>query len=154
VTDRTSPVSEIMDTDFLALAPDDPVEAAMRSLVERDVDAAPVVAASGALVGELSNTALIVQESQLHFPTRLSFLGASIEIGHKRFAEDLTKALGSKVSEVMSTSPTSCADTDTVEAVATVMHDKDIGHMPVVRDGRVVGMVTRNDLLRAILSSR
>jgi CBS domain-containing protein len=34
------------------------------------------------------------------------------------------------------------------------MHDKDIGHMPVVRDGRVVGMVTRNDLLRAILSSR
>jgi CBS domain-containing protein len=153
VTDRTSPVSEIMHTEFLVLGPDDPVEEAMRALVEHDVEAAPVAKPDGTLVGVLSNTDLIVQESQLHFPTVLSFLGALIEVGHKHFQEDLDKALGSKVSEVMTADPISCEETDTVEAAATVMHDKDIGHLPVVRAGRVVGMVSRNDLLRAILAS-
>ena len=153
MTDRTSPISEIMQTEFLVLGPDDPVEQAMRALVDHDVEAAPVAGPDGTLVGLLSNTDLIVQESQLHFPTLLSFLGASIEVGHKHFQEDLTKALGSKVSEVMTSDPVSCEETDSVETVATIMHSKDIGHVPVVRDGRVVGMVSRNDLLRAILSS-
>jgi CBS domain-containing protein len=141
-----------MQTEFLVLGPDDPVEEAMRALVDHDVEAAPVALADGTLIGVLSNTDLIVQESQLHFPTLLSFLGASIEIGHKRFADDLAKALGSKVSEVMTADPISCDETDSIEDVATLMHDKDVGHLPVVRAGRVVGMVSRNDVIRAILS--
>lgn len=153
MTNRTSPVSEIMHTDFVVLHPGDTVESAMRTLVDRNVDAAPVTDAGGVLLGMLSNTDLIVQEAQLHFPTLISILGASIEIGHKRFDEDLTAALASEVSQIMAPDPVSCEETDTVETVATRMHDNDIGLLPVVRDGRVVGTVSRNDILRAILSS-
>lgn len=142
-----------MHTDVLAVGPDDPVEDAMRALVNGNLDAAPVTDADGMVVGMLSNTDLIVQETQLHYPTLLSFLGASIEIGHKRFDEELSKALGSKVGEVMTAKPVTCVESDTVEAVATLMHDSDISRVPVVRDGRLVGIVSRNDILRAILSS-
>lgn len=152
VTNRLSPVKEIMHTDFFALGPDDPVEDAMRALVDHDVDAAPVTDTDGMLVGLLSNTDLIVQEAQIHFPTLLSFLGASIEIGHKRFAEELTKALGSKVKDVMTVDPATCVESDAVEAVATLMHDHDVSEIPVVGAGRLIGVVTRNDILRAILS--
>jgi len=152
VTNRTSPISEIMITALVTVAPDDGVEVAMRALVDHDVDAAPVVDAGGAVVGLLSNSDLIVRESRLHFPTLLSFLGASIEIGHKRFEEDLTNVLSSKVADVMTVDPVTCADTDSIEDVATLMHDHDIGQVPVVSGGRLVGVVSRNDVLRAILN--
>src|SRR4051794_20622265 len=106
----------------VTVAPDDGVETAMRALVEHDVDAAPVVDADANVVGLLSNSGLIVRESRLHFPTMLSFLGASIEIGHKRFEEDLTNALSSKVSDVMMDAPVTCEESDTIEDVATLMH--------------------------------
>ena len=136
----------------VTVAPGDTVDAAMRALVDHDVDAAPVVDDEGALVGLLSNSDLIVRESRLHFPTYLSFLGASIEIGHKRFEEELTGALSSTVADIMTSDPVTCEETDTIEDVATSMHDYDIGQVPVVRDGRLVGVVNRNGVLRAMLS--
>ena len=152
--DRNSPVREIMTTDVLTFQQDDGVEAAMRAMVDRNVDAAPVVDANANLVGMLSNSDLIVQESELHFPTVLSFLGATIEIGHKHFEEDLRKALGSKVSDLMTTKPVTIAEDDTIERAATVMHEKDVSRLPVANAGRLVGIVSRNDVLRAILASR
>src|SRR3954452_5544325 len=152
VTNRSSPVTEIMSTGPTTVDPDVSVEDAMRILVDNDIEAAPVVDADGTLLGVLSNGDLIVQESRLHYPTLLSFLGASIEIGHKRFDEELTAALASKVSDVMSREPVTCADTDTVEDAATLMHDRDVGEVVVVHEGKLVGLVSRNDVLRAMLA--
>src|SRR3954471_17830479 len=112
-----------MTTEPITVRPDDGVESAMRVLVDHGIDAAPVVDADGMVVGMLSNSDLIVQESRLHFPTLLSFLGASIEIGHKRFDDDLAAALGSKVADVMTPDPVTCEETDTIEDVATLLHD-------------------------------
>jgi len=132
--------------------PEDSVEAAMKALVEADAEAAPVVDESGAVVGMLSNSDLIVREGRLHYPTVLSILGASIEIGHKRFEEELTNALSATVADVMSSPAVQRNMTDTIEDVATMMNDHDIGRIPVVDGGRLVGMVARNDLLRAFLA--
>jgi CBS domain-containing protein len=142
-----------MTTDVLTLGPDDGVEQAMRTLLERNIDAAPVVDDQGAVVGVLSNGDLIVQESEVHFPTVLTFLGGTFEFGHKHFEEELRRALGSKVSDVMSTEPLVCADDDTIERAATLMHEHDVSRLPVVRDGRLVGIISRNDVLRAIIIS-
>jgi CBS domain-containing protein len=152
--DRDTPVRELMTTEVITFRPDDKVEDAMRVLVDRNVDAAPVVDADGNLVGLLSNSDLIVQESELHFPTVLSFLAATIEIGQKHFEDDLRKALGSKVGEVMSSKPVTITPDETIERAATLMHEKDVSRLPVVTDGKLVGIVSRNDVLRAILASR
>lgn len=151
--DRSSPVRDLMSTDVVSFSADDNVESAMRIMVDKGLSAAPVVDGDGAVIGVLSDADLIVQESNLHFPTLLSVLGASIEIGHKRFEEDLQKALGSTVGEVMSDEPVICTDDDTVEQAATLMHDHDVAQLPVVRDGKLVGVISRTDVLRAILGS-
>jgi CBS domain-containing protein len=152
--DRDTPVREIMTTDVLSFRPDDNVEHAMRAMVEGNVDAAPVVDEDGNLVGMLSNSDLIVQETELHFPTVLSFLGATIEIGHKHFEDDLRKALGSTVRDLMSSKPVTIGEDDSIERAATMMHEKDVSRLPVVSDGRLVGIVSGTDVLRAILASR
>jgi CBS domain-containing protein len=151
---RDTPVRDVMTTDVVSVSPDATVEAAMRSLVEQNVDAAPVVDAGGHVVGLLSSGDLIVQDTQLHLPTVISILGATITLPGKQrqFEDDLRKALGASVSEVMSTDPVTCSEDDTIEQVATVMHDNDISRLPVVRDGVLVGIVGRTDILRAILA--
>jgi len=92
--DRNSPVRDIMTTDVLSFGPDDEVEGAMHALLDRNIDAAPVVDADRKVVGMLSNGDLIVQDSEVHFPTMLTFLGGTFQFGHKHFEEELRSALG------------------------------------------------------------
>jgi acetoin utilization protein AcuB len=53
----------------------------------------------------------------------------------------------------MSTTPIVCNDDDTIERAATLMHEHEVSRLPVVHDGRLVGIVSRNDVLRAIVIS-
>ena len=143
-----------MTTEVLTFRPDDNVGDAMASLVERGIDAAPVVDEAGAVVGLLSTGDLIVQETNLHVPTVISLLGATLELpsSKRHFEEDLRRALGSTVGDVMSGEPVTISSTATVEDAATAMHDEKVSRLPVVDGGRLVGIVSRTDILRAILA--
>lgn len=150
---RQSPVSQIMTTDVLTFSPDDNVEQAMRTLMDRDVDGAPVVDADGKVVGILSTSDLIVSETRLHFPTMIEFLGATLELPSRKkaFDEDLRKTLGGTVGEVMGADPVTIGVDDTVEAAATLLHQHDVSRLPVVGDQGLVGIVSRKDIIREIL---
>ena len=52
----------------------------------------------------------------------------------------------------MSREPTMCREDDTLEQVATLMHEENLRRLPVVRDGKLVGIVARGDVLRALVS--
>lgn len=150
---RQSPVSEVMTTEVLTFGPDDAVLEAMQTMVDREVDGAPVVDADGVLVGILSTSDLIVQESRLDFPTIISIFGATLELpgAKKSFDDDLRRTLGSTVGEVMHADPVTIGATDTIEEAATLLHRHDISRIPVVDDGGLVGIVGRTDILREIL---
>ncbi len=151
---RATPVHRVMTTEVLSFSPEDTVAAAMQAMVDRNVDGAPVVDPAGRVVGLITTGDLIVQESQLHFPTVISILGANLELpsSKKRFDEDIRRALGASVGEVMSVEPVTIGEDETLEAAATLMHDHDVSRLPVVRDGALVGLVSRTDIVRAIIS--
>ncbi len=151
-----SRVQDVMTTDVLAFSPDQNVQEAMAALVDRGVGGAPVVDADGRVVGVLSAGDLIVQESRLHFPTVISLFGASLELpsSQRHFEEDLSKALGSEVSEVMDDDPITIGPDDSLESAATLLHDHEVSRLPVVDgDGRLVGIVARADILRSLIGS-
>ena len=152
---RENPVSTVMTTEVVTLSPGDNAYEAMEKMVAAGVDGAPVVDTDGSVVGILSTGDLIVQESRLHFPTVVSILGATIELpGEKRhFEEDLRKALGSTVADVMQHDPITIDAADSVEEAATLMHEHDISRLPVISDSGLVGIVARVDILRAIISA-
>jgi CBS domain-containing protein len=151
---RDTPVRQYMTTEVLTFTPDDNVQTAMQTMVDRGVDGAPVVDANGAVVGIITTGDLIVQESQLHFPTVLSFLGATLELpsSKKHFDEDIRRALGASVGEVMSPDPRTVKEDDTLEAAATLMHHHEVSRLPVVRGGLLVGIIARSDIVRAIVA--
>ncbi len=150
---RLSPVSEVMTTEVLTFGPEENVGDAMRTLVERGIDGAPVGDSDGTGVGMLSTADLIVQESRLHFPTVISILGATIELpsAQRSFEEDLRRVLGGTVEQVMHRDPITVGADDTVEEAATLLHDHDVSRLPVLDDGGLVGIVARVDILRGII---
>lgn len=147
---------DAMTSDVLTFAPDDTVEDAMRALVDRGIDAAPVVD-GGRVVGLLSTGDLIVAEGQVHVPTVFSLLGASIELPgeRKRFEEDLRRALGGTVADVMTPDPHTVGPDETLEDAATLLHTHDVSRLPVVdEDGRLLGILARGDIIRAMIAQR
>ena len=152
---REIPASQVMTTSVLSFAADEPVIDAMGRLVEAEVDGGPVLDPDGRVVGMLSTGDLIVQESRLHFPTVISLLGGVMELpsSQRHFEEDLRKAASATVSDAMASAVITVGPDDTIETIATRMHDNDVSRIPVVDDdGRLLGLVARGDILRAIMA--
>lgn len=154
---RTTPVRDVMTTDVLSFHREDRVDDAMRALVERGVDAGPVVDDDGAVVGMLSTSDLIVRETRVHFPTVVNFLGVNIELpsSDRDFDDEIAKALGATVGEVMQAKHLTTIGPDaTLEDAATLMHHKDVSRLPVVEDGALVGLLARGDIVRALVAEQ
>ena len=150
---RETSVSQVMTADVVTFKPTDQVTDAMQRLVDRGISGAPVVDDAGTVVGMLTTSDLIVQESRLHVPTVLSILGATIELpsAKRQFEEDLRKSLGSTVDDVMQPDPITIGADDTVEEAATLLHSHDISRLPVVSDDGLVGIVTRADIVKFMI---
>ena len=146
----TTAVNEVMSPDVVTLRPDQSVEEAADVLAGKKIGAAPVVDADGKLVGLLRDEDLIVSEANLHVPTAISFLGADIVLPSSlhRFEHELKKAAGATVADVMTTEFETVKPDDNLEDLATLMHDRDVTHVPVVDDGKLAGIVARGDLVR------
>ncbi|MDQ6909210.1 MAG: CBS domain-containing protein [Actinomycetota bacterium] len=151
---RNTLVRQVMTTDLLTFRPADTVETAARALTERRIGGAPVVDDDGDLVGLLEDDDLIVQDARIHVPTVISVLGAYIELPgqQSRMEKELRKAVGTSVGDVMDSDPPTCTEDDTLETVATVMHEKNVSRLPVVRDNKLVGIIARGDVVRSLVA--
>jgi CBS domain-containing protein len=149
----TTPAREVMTTEVITLRPDQTFEEAADILAEHSIGAAPVVDASGAVVGLLRDEDLIVSEANLHAPTWFNFLGAEFPMPgeQKRFEAELKRMIAANVADLMTTEFPTCSPDDTLGTVAAKMHDTDVTHMPVVdADGKLVGIIARGDLVRLV----
>jgi CBS domain-containing protein len=149
-------VADAMTADVLALRPSDGIEDAIRALSDRGVGGAPVVDEDGAVVGMLEDDDLIVEESRLHLPTVINILGAYIELpsSEKKFHKELKKAVGATVADVMTPDPPMVGLDDTLESVATILHEKKLSRVPVVSGGKLVGIVSRGDIVRDLVENQ
>jgi len=151
----TTPVRDVMSTKVVTLRPDQSVEEAADVLAGHRIGAAPVVDANGKLVGLLRDQDLILSEANVHVPTAITFLGADFVLPSAlhRFEDDLKKVAGATVADVMATDfPTIPAD-DTLETLATLMHDREATHVPVVDNGELAGIVARGDLVKFLAAT-
>ena len=150
---RDTPVRDVMTTDVLSFKQADKVQAAAEAMAERSIGGAPVVDDDNHVVGMLRDDDLIVSDVRLHMPTVISVLGAYLELpsSASRFDKEVRKAVGATVGEVMSENPETCGEDETLEQVATVLHEHNLSRLPVVRDAKLVGIVSRGDILREIV---
>jgi CBS domain-containing protein len=144
-------VREIMITNVVTAKPNTTVGELADILVKNKISGVPVVDDQGRVLGMVSEADIILQDVDLHFPYYIQFLESVIYLQsvHK-FEERFKKAFGSKVTEVMSDEVVSVSPDATVREVATLMADRNVNRLPVTENERLVGIVTRGDIVRAI----
>lgn len=147
-------VREIMTAGAITIAGDTPVKDAAKIMSGSNIGALPVVDAEGGLIGLVAEGDLIMEDIKFHFPTYVQLLDGYIYFGSLgKFERELRKAVGAKVADVMTTEVVTVEAGDTVEDAATVMAERDISRLPVLEEGKLVGIITKGDIVRAISRS-
>jgi CBS domain-containing protein len=146
-------VREIMDTDPVTVPPDASVEDVVRALRDNELPGVPVVDGDGRCVGIVTETDLVLpdEDGDLHIPHYINLFGGTVFLEPLgRFEERLRKAFASKASDMMSEDPETVGPDTPVREAARKIHETGHNRLPVVEDGRLVGVVTRVDVLGAL----
>jgi CBS domain-containing protein len=154
-----------METDVETVSPDDEVSEVLGRLAKVDFNGFPVVE-DGRVVGIVTQHDLVrlfqTEERTLWIPVGLppftQTLTYAIDVSWDDLdlGVDLAKNAGKPISAVMTTDVVTVSPGDNVDRLLDLLADdeRDINRLPVVEDGRVVGIVARQDLLRALRDER
>lgn len=145
-------VADVMSRDPIVVRPQTELKEAIQTLAERRISGLPVVDEGGKLVGIVSETDLMWQETGVTPPAYIMFLDSVIFLKNPaQYERDLHKALGQTVGEVMSTDPVTVSPDKPIKEAAQLMHDRSVHRLPVVdATGQVIGILTRGDIVRAM----
>lgn len=146
-------VRDIMETNVPAVYPEDSVEKVVQTLRDHELPGIPVINEGGRCVGIITESDLVMagEEADLHLPHYIELFGGIVFLeSTKKFEERLRKALGSIASDVMTENPITISPEATVGEAAREIARHKHNRLPVVEHGRLVGVVTRIDVLDAL----
>lgn len=140
---------DLMTTSLVTIPPDAPVEAVARVLSDRGISGAPVVDSSGKLLGMVTEGDLMRRLAAVEDRPQswIAGLFKSAEEQAARYA----RTHGRKARDVMTTDLVTVDEDTPIEHIARIIEEKNIRRVPVVRDGKLLGVVSRADLLRALI---
>lgn len=149
-------VADAMSRDPIVVRPETPLNEAIRLLAERRISGLPVVDDASQLVGIISETDLMWQETGVTPPPYIMLLDTVIYLKNPaQYERDLHKALGQTVGEVMSRNPITISPDKLLKEAAQLMHDREVRRLPVVdAQGKVIGILTRGDIVRDMATSQ
>jgi len=138
-------VKDVMTTDVLTVREDTSFKDTVELLVENRVSGAPVIDHDGRLVGLVTEADLVSKEAfDLRHRRPLAAV-ADLIAGVSRWSG---KAAGLTARDVMTHRVVTAAPGESLRSVARRMLDLGVKRLPVVEDGRLVGIISRQDLLR------
>lgn len=145
-------VEQAMTPDPITVGPETSVTDVAKIMVDNRVGGLPVVDGEGDILGIVTESDLVVQDSDVEFPSFVSFLSGYVFVPgslHK-FEEKFRKAVAATAGEVMSERVTTIDAGETAEHAATLMTRKKLKRLPVLKNGSLVGMLTMADIVKLI----
>ena len=139
-----------------AVYPSDPVETVLKVLRSHELPGVPVINEGGRCVGILTEADLVLSEegADLHLPHYFQLFGGVVFLeSMSHFEERLRKAFASTAGDMMTEDPVTIGPDEPVAEAARVIARKRHNRLPVVEHGRLVGVVTRVDVLEALTTS-
>ena len=141
---------DIMTRDVAVVHPETPLLQAVRLMAQRRISGVPVVDDAGAILGILSEGDLLRwHEGYTARQARwLDMLAEGQDLAPSFLAG--IREQNRKVKSVMSPGATTSGEDTPARDIARLMHEKSIKRVPILRDGKLVGIVARSDLVRAL----
>ena len=144
---------DIMTSPVITVHPDTSVLDLAKLLSEHRINGVPVVDDDGNLDGIVTEADLIDQNKKLHIPSAIFFMDSAIFLENpKKLDKELRKMAGTTVEDICTRDVVTVEDKTPIDEIAGLMAEKRISTIPVMRDGKIVGVVGRGDIVRSIMS--
>lgn len=141
-------IADIMTREVITVSPATTVQAIAALLVDREISAVPVVDEAGRLLGIVSEADLLRRSEAPGATERHRWLELFADPDSR--AEAFLKAHGRTAADVMTQDLEVATPATTLEEAARLIRERRVKRLPVVEDGRLVGIVARADLLRGL----
>lgn len=142
-------VADVMTQPVISVTPEMAIVEAARLMLQHRISGLPVVDQGGSVVGIVSEGDLLRRAETS--TDRVHSRWFELLISPGRLARDYVQSHARKVSEVMTRDVASVAPPDTLAVVVQLMETRHIKRLPVIENGRLVGIVSRANLMQALL---
>jgi len=143
--------SEIMSTDIKTIKRNTSIEEIAHILTENNISGLPVVDDDNIVIGMVTQKDLLYKDIEPRFPAVVEILGGLIFLrGVGKYREELRKVLATEAEGIMTRNVITVNEDTEVERIAQLMVEKDINRVPVLKDGRLTGIVSRADMVRYV----
>lgn len=142
---------EIMTRQVHTVTPEMAVEELAQTFLRTGVSSLPVVDDAGKLLGVVTETDLVEQNKPLHIPTVIALFDWVLYLeSEKEFQAEVSRISARKVGDICSRDLVTCTPDTSVADIARLMSERKVHLVPVVDGERLVGVVARLDLIRAM----
>ena len=142
---------DIMTSEVTTVTPEMLVEKLAELLWQKKIGGAPVVDAGGNLLGVVTESDLIDQAKNVHIPTVVTILDSFLFLENpNKLDKEIEKMVGRTVKDICSQELITVESDSSLGDMATLMSEKGVHTLPVLKDGALVGVVGKSDLIRAI----
>ena len=143
---------DVMTTNVISVTPDTSVQTLAALLSERGISGVPVIDSADRLVGIVSEGDLLhrSETGTARRTERRRFRWLDTVASDQELARDYVKSHGRIVSDIMSREVIAVTEKTDLAEIADLLETKRIKRVPVVRDGKLVGIVSRENLVRAL----
>jgi CBS domain-containing protein len=139
---------DVMTRKVIATAPDASIGEAVRLMLQNRISGLPVVDTTGKLVGMVTEGDFLRRAETGTERKRTRWL--EFFSGPSQLATEYIQSHGRRVAEVMTPDPVAISEDTPLDEVVSVMEKRRIKRLPVVSDQKVVGIVSRANLLHAL----
>lgn len=142
---------DIMTEEVITVSPELAVEKLAEIFWENRISGAPVVDDDGTVIAIVTENDLIDQNKKVHIPTMISILDSVIMLEKAgKIEKEIRKMTGTTVKDICSDTLTSVEAETPLDEVATIMAEKQVHTLPVLDEGKLIGVVGKSDIIKTM----
>lgn len=145
-------IEEIMTRDVVTVRPEASVQSAAKLMVDHRISGLPVIDENRSLVGIISEGDLILRQRSSRSWSKRPWWRRFFDDAEALIVE-YQKMAGATVGEVMTRPVVSVSPVFGIETAASILHARGFHRLPVLHDGKLVGIISRGDLVRVLATA-
>jgi len=146
--------TDIMTKEIVTVSPETEITAAAKLMFEHHFNGLPVVDETGSLLGIICQDDLIIQQKKVPIPSFFTLLDGIIPlVSYKKIEKEVEKIVATTVAQAMISNPITVNPETSLEDIASLMLKNNVHTLPVLDQGRLVGIIGKEDILRTLISS-
>ncbi|MBW2557469.1 MAG: CBS domain-containing protein [Deltaproteobacteria bacterium] len=146
--------SNIMTKKIVSVSPETEITMAAKLMFEYHFNGLPVVDGAGCLLGIICQDDLIIQQKKVPLPSFFTLLDGIIPLAsYKKIEKEVEKMVATTVAQAMTSNPITVDSATSLEDIASLMLKNNVHTLPVLEQGKLVGIIGKEDILRTLMSN-